>query len=165
MAQDLKTWLKASRGKDSDGMVEMEDLEFIDLHIDPTDFIAFNMYQKNLHKFTNFAINTDTSANPWVVVNTTDRYNARKQLLRVFQAQLDAFRPRKGILQCLSSATDENAMDTPGIEISDMLDKEFPHRMRASTLMTLIALLVLIWYYVEHTTFGSNLDSLVWSKE
>lgn len=65
MAQDLKMWVKASRGTDDvDGTFAMEGLEAIDLHIDPTDFIAFNMYQKNLHMFANFAINTENPANP-----------------------------------------------------------------------------------------------------
>ena len=81
MSQDLRTWLKASYSDAPDASdIPMEGLDMIDMHIDPTDFIAFNRYQHNLRIFINFALNTDTDANPWVVVNTTDRLAARKQV-------------------------------------------------------------------------------------
>lgn len=61
MARDLKTWSKTSGGKDE----SFEGLEAIEAHIDPTDFIAFNNYERNLRIFSNIALNTDTEANPW----------------------------------------------------------------------------------------------------
>ena len=71
MARDLRTWHKASRGDDSAyGDMGFEGLDEIELHIDPTDFIAFNSYQKNIRIFTNFARSTDSRENPWIVVNT-----------------------------------------------------------------------------------------------
>ena len=33
----------------------------------------FSNYERNLRIFSNFALNTDTDENPWVVVNTGDR--------------------------------------------------------------------------------------------
>ena len=55
MAQDLKRQLKA-KGLDEFGeSVGMEGLDAIENHIDPTDFIAFNNYQRNLYQFINFA--------------------------------------------------------------------------------------------------------------
>ena len=53
--------------------MSFEGLEEIKAHIDPTDFIAFNNYERNLRIFANFAVNTDSELNPWVVVNTGDR--------------------------------------------------------------------------------------------
>jgi hypothetical protein len=147
--------------------MHMGGLDFIEFHIDPTDFIAFNLYQKNLHKFINFALNTENPANPWIVVNTADRYAARKQLLRVFQAQLDSFNPRKGfcshICSRLGIRSQPEQRDTPGLEISDMVDKAFNRRMRPRTLLLLMGLLVLVWYYVSHTKFGDSVfGKLTW---
>lgn len=62
MARDLKTWLRASGGN---GEESLEGLDAVEAHIDPTDFIAFNNYEKNLRIFSNVALNTDTKDNPW----------------------------------------------------------------------------------------------------
>lgn len=172
MVQDLRTWLKAGYG---DKMVNenfaMEGLDFIDMHIDPTDFVAFNMYQSNLRKFTNFALNTDTPTNPWVVVNTSDRFTVRKQLLQVFCAQLDAYARAKhhetahpswcrGLL-CPppSSSAEEASQDTAGIPVSDMVDWKIKKGLSIRTVVGLMALLILLFYYCEHTTFGENIPS------
>lgn len=48
MARDIKTWLQASGGKDE----SLEGLDAIEAHIDPTDFIAFNNYERNLRIFS-----------------------------------------------------------------------------------------------------------------
>jgi hypothetical protein len=61
MARDLKTWLQASGGKDE----SFEGLDLIEAHIDPTDFVAFNNYERNLRIFSNVALNTDSESNPW----------------------------------------------------------------------------------------------------
>jgi hypothetical protein len=70
----------------------------IERHIDPTDFIAFNKYKRNLSIFTEFARNTDSLHRApgsrdnydahWTVVNTCKRYPARLQLLNTFQRQM-----------------------------------------------------------------------------
>lgn len=136
-------------------------------HIDPTDFVAFNMYQHNLRVFMNFALNTDTDQNPWIVVNTGDRLAARKQLLRVFEAQLNAYaraqQPAGGRswcrgLLCPAGAESEDQPDTPGIPMSQMVDRSFKKGLNLGALLSLMGLLVLMFYYCEHTTFGDNLN-------
>ena len=106
--------------------------------------------------------NTDNSANPWIVVNTENRNTARKQLLKLFQAQLDSFSPRKGVCGRIcpqicgrQPAAEE---DTPGIEISDMIDKQVGKRMRPRTLLFLMGLIFIVWYYCLHTEF----DTFAW---
>lgn len=74
MAKDLTTWLRACSSRGGEEDVLFEGLEAISAHIDPTDFVAFNNYERNLQIFSNFALNTDSEQNPWVVVNTGDRY-------------------------------------------------------------------------------------------
>eukprot|EP00978_Attheya_sp_CCMP212_P024860 scaffold78855_cov50-Attheya_sp.AAC.1 len=160
MTQDLRTWLRASHGGEfANENVPMEGLDFIDMHIDPTDFIAFNMYEKNLHKFVNFALNTDIPANPWVVVNTWDRFAARKQLLQIFEAQLDAYALAKHPNKRLSfnpcrgvpAITDDH--DTPDIDEAEMIGKKMRKRLRMGTVLALIGLLLIVFYYCDHTTF------------
>lgn len=54
IARDLHTWLDANSSEQfREGLAEIE------LHIDPTDFIAFNKYEENLAKFAEVARNTD----------------------------------------------------------------------------------------------------------
>jgi hypothetical protein len=160
MTQDLRTWLRASHGGESaNENVPMEGLDFIDMHIDPTDFIAFNKYEKNLHKFVNFALNTDIPANPWVVVNTWDRFAARKQLLQIFEAQLDAYalakHPNKrrsyNPFRGVPAITDDH--DTPDIDEAEMIGKKMRKRLRMGTVLALIGLLLIVFYYCDHTTF------------
>jgi polyphosphate kinase 2 (PPK2 family) len=144
MARDLRTWLKASRGDEFDELV-MEGLDAIDLHIDPTDFIAFNSYQDNLHKFMNFALNTDTEENPWVVVNTGDRYAARTQLLKVFQTQLGVLRDTR--------KTGSSVQETPAIEVAAMIDWKFKKPCPIQAIVALMAILLLVYYYSINTDF------------
>ena len=150
MARDLKTWLKASRGEDSDayGDVGFEGLDEISLHIDPTDFLAFNSYQRNLRIFTNIALNTDSEANPWLVVNTGNRFAARKQLLRAFSIQLKRFKSRK-------TEAPEGSEDTPGISEAEMLERGFKKPLPIKFLLALIGMLLLIFYYCQNTNFDS----------
>lgn len=164
MVQDLRNWLKASYGDEkAKEAIPMEGLDFIDMHIDPTDFIAFNMYQSNLRIFTNFALNTDVPFNPWVVVNTADRFAARKQLLQVFCTQLDAYAQHAAGRRpwCCGligpSSVEPVAHDTPGIEISEMANWKTKKGLRLGTVLALMGLLILTFYYCEHTTFGDNL--------
>jgi polyphosphate kinase 2 (PPK2 family) len=49
MARDLRTWLKSSRGDESEyGEIGFEGLDEIEAHIDPTDFVAFVCTQISL---------------------------------------------------------------------------------------------------------------------
>jgi len=155
MARDLHTWLKSSRGGESDyGDVGFEGLDEIELHIDPTDFIAFNNYQTNLRIFANFALNTDNQQNPWVVVNTTDRYSARKQLLRAFRVKLERFKAQHACCPWQQQASQVAHEDTPGLSEHEMLEKGFRKPLPIQLLVSLIGLLFLVFFYGEHTTFG-----------
>ena len=60
IVNDLRTWLYSNSNL-SEGAKDVidEGLQEIELHIDPTDFIAFNQYESNLSKFTSFARNTE----------------------------------------------------------------------------------------------------------
>jgi hypothetical protein len=102
IAQDLVTWLDANSF--SGNALARGGLEEITLHIDPTDFIAFNKYQENLSHFCEFARNTDnvghvgmqkaTSlgySNPWHVICTSKRHPARLALMSSFRHQLFDF--------------------------------------------------------------------------
>ncbi|GAX23460.1 hypothetical protein FisN_15Lh156 [Fistulifera solaris] len=99
IARDLRTWLSANATDES----FYNGLDEIEAHIDPTDFVAFNHYEENLGRFAEFVRNTDYAAlpgmdpsvsgyhNPWLVVNTSDRYAARMGIMKAFQKQLKAF--------------------------------------------------------------------------
>jgi polyphosphate kinase 2 (PPK2 family) len=99
IARDLRTWLSANATDES----FYKGLSEIETHIDPTDFVAFNHYEENLGRFAEFVRNTDFAAlpkmdpsvsgyhNPWLVVNTSDRYAARMGIMKAFQKQLKAF--------------------------------------------------------------------------
>lgn len=164
MARDLRTWLKSSRGGESgDGEVGFEGLDAVEHHIDPTDFLAFNNYQTNLRIFTNFALNTDSRENPWVVVNTGDRYAARKHLLRAFRMKLDRFKMRKEHCNCCAPRPhprdDEALQDTPGLDVDEMMEKGFTRPLPIQLVVALIGILTIVFYYCEHTTFTNPLAS------
>lgn len=115
--------------------------------------------------FTNFVLNTDTPSNPWVVVNTTDRFAARKQLLQVFCRQLDAFtdarRRLDGRRRCCGligpAAVEPEDLETPGIAMSQMADWKTKKGLSLQTVVALMGLLILLFYYCEHTSFGDNI--------
>lgn len=88
--QDLKAWLKASYGdqKAEDVMARL-DLKIV--KNDREDFEAYNMYQSNLHTFTDFALNTDSDHNPWIVVDTANEVAAGEDVLQVFSTRLNAY--------------------------------------------------------------------------
>ena len=169
MAKDLHTWLQASRGGESAfGDIGFEGLNEISLHIDPTDFVAFNRYQKNLRVFTNFALNTDSDENPWLVVNTTDRYAARKQLLRAFASQMQRYQARqRSAPPCCSPQyrqVSDRQSDTPGLTVAEV-KKGFVRPYPISGLLAWGGLLLLMYWYSVHTTFGNNVDTFVnWLK-
>lgn len=104
VSRDLRTWLDASAGQHG----WREGLDEIELHIDPTDFVAFNAYHNNLRGFVDFAKNTDVPLNPkadsawinpWLVVSTSKRHPARLQLLSYFSRLLKKYpkNPRGGV--------------------------------------------------------------------
>lgn len=131
-----------------------------------SDFIAFNRYQHNLRGFINFAVNTDTDANPWVVVNTTNRLAARKQLLRMFEVQLDAYarvqQPDRGRSWCsrllCPAAAEPGEPATPGITMAQMMERSVKKGPNLGVVVSLMGLLILVFYYCEKTTFGDNLN-------
>jgi polyphosphate kinase 2 (PPK2 family) len=162
MAKDLRTWLQASRGGESGfGDIGFEGLDEISLHIDPTDFIAFNSYQRNLRIFTNFALNTDSEANPWLVVNTGDRFAARMQLLKSFSVQLQRFKTKRSWSCCPSTATTTREEDTPGISEAEMLERGFKKPLPIRWVVALAGIMVLVFYYCEHTTFGHVISLII----
>jgi polyphosphate kinase 2 (PPK2 family) len=184
MAKDLHIWLQASRGGDSTyGNQGFEGLDEITLHIDPTDFVAFNRYQKNLRIFTNVALNTDTNENPWLVVNTTDRFAARAQLLRAFSGQVQRYqaRHRSAAPCCLPPSSSVSSSmtlplhNTPAATASsknnkgsdrqvltvDEVERGFVKPTPISGLLALAGLIFLLYWYADHTTFGRNIDTFV----
>jgi len=101
IARDLRTWLDANSVAHA-----REGLEEIELHIDPTDFVAFNKYEENLSKFSEVVRNTDYVGiwgesdeakaapvyyNPWLVINTSNRHSARLNMMKAFRLQLERF--------------------------------------------------------------------------
>lgn len=179
MAQDLHTWLQASRGGGESpfGDAGFEGLEEINAHIDPTDFTAFNNYQRNLRIFSNGALNTDAGENPWLVVNTTDRYAARKQLLQAFCAQVQRFHARhprakrflplsSSLLSPRSSRKEQRRphqhqhRDTPALTLAET-NKGFVRPFPLPGLVGMVGLLWLVFYYAEHTSFGEHVDTFV----
>ena len=156
MAQDLETWLKSSRGGESEyGSIGFEGLDAIKMHIDPTDFIAFNNYQTNLRIFTNVALNTDLDENPWVVVNTTDRFNARKQLLHAFGVKLERFKTYHRFCSTKQSGDDGSSNDTPAISEKEQLARGVRKPLPIQLIVSLIGLLLLVFFYSENTTFSN----------
>ena len=94
IVRDLHTWLDAnSITHDREGLNEIEN------HIDPTDFAAVNKYDSNLRKFYDFALQTDhlnlqtkSVYNPWMVISTSNRHQARLEIMSEFEKRLIAFR-------------------------------------------------------------------------
>lgn len=165
MAKDLRTWLQASRGGESGfGDIGFEGLDEISLHIDPTDFVAFNSYQRNLRIFTNFALNTDSDANPWLVVNTGNRFAARKQLLKSFSVQLQRFKTKRAWTCCPPPAPKEGRAEPPGVNEAEMLERGFTKPLPTKLIIALAGILFLIFYYCEHTRFGDTIALFIEHK-
>jgi hypothetical protein len=156
MAKDLTTWLQACRSRGEVDDVSFEGLEAISAHIDPTDFIAFNQYERNLRIFSNFVLNTDSVANPWVVVNTGDRYAARKALMSSFREHLEQFQSRgQRCSPCLGPKPRDSSAKTEAITVDEMMKRKFNTSWRHSmiTWLTLLALLVLAGTYGTNTNW------------
>ena len=152
MALDLKTWLQASdEGKED----SFEGLDAIAAHIDPTDFIAFNNYERNLRIFSNIVLNTDSESNPWVVVNTGDRFSARKALMQTFRSHLHKY--KTGGKHC-SSCCDKDDVDGEAIEIDDMMKTRYRLTWRHSAIawICFMGLLLLAFIYAENTKWTDS---------
>jgi hypothetical protein len=81
-----------------------------------------------------------------VVVNTGDRFAARKHLLKAFKGKLDRFK------QPASPAHSES-IDTQAIDESEMIERGFTRPLPIELIVSFACLLVLVFYYSEHTTF------------
>jgi len=151
ICQDLHGWLDTSSGSGVE--TYREGLAEIDHHIDPTDFIAFNAYHENLHKFSNFVRKTDIPPagnfeNPWVVISTTKRHPARLATMDAFEKLLGTF--HKGGKCCKKEP--ERITGWKVIKFDpDNLDK-IAGRLGSLIRMVLnfCALAVLYWYYCRH---------------
>ncbi|KAL7430659.1 hypothetical protein ACHAXM_002303 [Skeletonema potamos] len=160
MARDLTTWLQACRSRGEVDDVSFEGLEAISAHIDPTDFIAFNQYERNLRIFSNFVLNTDSDANPWVVVNTGDRYAARKALMSSFREHLQEFQSRgQRCSPCLGPKPHVSSTNTEAVGVDEMMKRKFKSSWRHSVIawITLLALLVLAGTYGTNTNWDRAL--------
>jgi polyphosphate kinase 2 (PPK2 family) len=156
MARDLTTWLQACRSRGEVEDVSFEGLEAISAHIDPTDFVAFNQYERNLRIFSNFVMNTDNDDNPWVVVNTGDRYAARKALMSSFRDHLHQFQSRgQRCSPCLGPKPSVSSAKTQAIDMDEMMKKKFKSSWRHSMIawVSLLALLVLANTYFTNTNW------------
>jgi polyphosphate kinase 2 (PPK2 family) len=141
IVNDLHTWLDANSVEHF-----REGLEEIECHIDPTDFVAFNMYERNLHVFTEFARNTDKMGpiGPWNVVNTRERHPARMRLLQTFERELKKF----------SNKDYENA-EVRAIHTL-MSGKDDP--IRPISIWAIIRMLVLLWLLWFYAYITWNVD-------
>jgi hypothetical protein len=159
MARDLRTWLTSSRSVVSNyGDIGFEGLDAIEHHIDPSDFRAFNNYQTNLRIFCNFAFNTDSRENPWIVVNTGDRYAARKHLLHAFRMKLYSYKMnnvRSTEVCRLSNDVEGQRSQFQGLNEERMLAEGFTRPpVSIQIFVTLLGIVLVVWYYGKHTTFG-----------
>jgi polyphosphate kinase 2 (PPK2 family) len=147
ICKDLHKWLDSSVGRH----IDREGLDEIDLHIDPSDFVAFNSYHKNLHAFTNFARNTDLCpqsklTNPWLVINTSERHPARVELLTMFSRELERFaavRSTRGTSLCQQVAVALGC--SSGVPSMVTFKKHLNFRLR-TLLLTMFMLLVVSFY-------------------
>lgn len=155
MAKDLTTWLQACRSRGEVDDVSFEGLEAISAHIDPTDFVAFNCYERNLRIFSNFVMNTDSDANPWVVVNTGDRYAARKALMSSFRQHLHEFQSRGQRCSPCRGPKSRDPAKVEAVGIDEMMKRKFKSSWRHSMIawVSLLALLVLAATYKENTNW------------
>lgn len=150
IADELKTWLDAnSIPHFRDGLNEIEH------HIDPTDFIAFNKYEENLERFTEFVRNTDSQLNPWIVVNTSDRHSARKGLLKEFKARLGPF-----IDNVLTGGSRPHDMNSTKTE-SAMEAEPKMTGMPPATFLKAFLLLALLVAYI-HQTWKVDIMGTIW---
>jgi len=146
MATDLMSWQRACSSRSGGGAADLEGLEAVSAHIDPTDFVAFNDYTRNLRIFSNFALNTDCPDNPWVVVNTGDRFAARKALMQNFRSHLRNFEKR-------GEEKGEASEQSRVVGIDEMMKTTFARSWRHSLLawLTLMGLLLLAFIYADNT--------------
>jgi hypothetical protein len=137
-------------------------LEDIEHHIDPTDFVAFNKYEENLAKFTEFARNTDTMYenkgnsrtttkptydNPWTVVNTSKRHPARLGLLKEFRNQLVRFATAPPVIADVAQDDDDDDTELRPIISNNMYVKDHDHGISIRAIFQSMLLLMLVYAY------------------
>jgi hypothetical protein len=160
IARDLHTWLDASH----DGDLYREGLAEIDLHIDPTDFIAFNSYHKNLDNFGEFVRHTDEPikgswTNPWIVVNTGNRHPARISLMKAFDMQLKSFTVNTSafpeVMQEMAAffgvGLSDRSMLRRGDTMEERMDETFKKALSLRACVLLMVLIFMAYYYCSNT--------------
>jgi hypothetical protein len=165
VARELRTWINANWVEQGGDMSSLQGLEDIEHHIDPTDFVAFNKYEENLAKFTEFARNTDTMHdprgnpssttttkpsydNPWTVVNTSKRHPARLGLLKEFRNQLVLFATAPPIIAEETEDDDDNDdAELRPIISSNMYVKDREHGISIRAIFQSVLLLMLVYAY------------------
>jgi len=172
IARDLRTWLDANSVAQ-----ERQGLEEIELHIDPTDFVAFNKYEENLHKFATFVRNTDVADpnyhNPWLVINTSNRHAARLSMMRAFRRQLDAFarspygeEPKpSGLWECLKvrcCPTKPKAEEYEPLAVAPVPDDIAERRESGLSFRAVLqsVVLFLLFYMYAYQTWNFDIENI-----
>ena len=173
MVQDLRVWLDANSVAH-----DRRDLEEIEAHIDPTDFVAFNKYEENLSRFAEVARNTDYNEavvwdndddndnnnnnnsvaykNNWVVVCTSDRQKARLGILKAFRSQLQRFAAEpQGPIDARDKLIDfckqdDHAADSSQHVPEDIAD-QLEHGLSLRALLQALLLFLLACEYARET--------------
>jgi polyphosphate kinase 2 (PPK2 family) len=166
IARDLHAWLDANNTVEE----SREGLREIEMHIDPTDFVAFNNYEENLTKFAEVVRNTDSRGpvssgpnatscrNPWLVVNTSDRHAARINILKGFQRQLKRFASHPDdrmsafdrVVAFLGREIVDYPIDAP--VPSDIVERR-EHGISLRAILQSILLALLLYAYVHQTYY------------
>jgi hypothetical protein len=163
VARELRTWINANWVEQGGDMSSLQGLEDIEHHIDPTDFVAFNKYEENLAKFTEFARNTDTMYenkgnsrtttkptydNPWTVVNTSKRHPARLGLLKEFRNQLVRFATAPPVIADVAQDDDDDDdTELRPIISNNLYVKDHDHGISIRAIFQSMLLLMLVYAY------------------
>jgi len=96
------------------------------------------------------------------VVNTSDRYSARKQLLKAFRHKLNSFRPMRWWSRTAGETSEPTYGSRPvAISEEDQVDPGYDKGLPIQLLVALAGLLLLAFYYCEHTTFKNPFSDTI----
>ena len=98
-------------------------------------------------------MNTDTPENRWIVVNTSDRYAARKALLGAFRDKLDSFQGKDACCPRAQSKMDEE-YPIPVSE-TEMMAAGSKRTPLTGLIISMMGLVIILFYYSINTTFRS----------
>ena len=176
IAQDLKVWLDANSIPHS-----RQGLDEIEMHIDPTDFVAFNKYEDNMHKFSTVVRNTDIVGhvggqtesqihyrNPWLVINTSNRHAARLSMMAHFRGKLEQYAvplgqeaPARPLLARLCARRETNRFEElyDSKFVPDDIVTKKERGVSAQVLIQSVVLTVLLLLYF-HQTWNFVLEDL-----